>query len=120
MTSHLIDEVTGYSCSSSEIGIAESSVGRIRRTHGLKPHRIESFKVSNDPHFAEKLEAIVGLYLNPPEHALVLSDPFAIIASVKDESRRSLPVIRKKQIDITESSSVKSCRDQNPFHLHLR
>ena len=55
------------------MGISESSVGRIWRAHGLKPHRIESFKVSNDPHFAEKLEAIVGLYLNPPEHALVLS-----------------------------------------------
>jgi transposase len=55
-----------------EMGISESSVGRIWRAHGLKPHRIESFKVSNDPHFAEKLEAIVGLYLNPPEHALVL------------------------------------------------
>src|SRR6266568_371386 len=57
-----------------EMGISESSVGRIWRAHGLKPHRIESFKVSNDPHFAEKLEAIVGLYLNPPEHALVLID----------------------------------------------
>jgi hypothetical protein len=55
-----------------EMGISESSVGRIWRAHGLKPHRIESFKVSNDPHFAQKLEAIVGLYLNPPEHALVL------------------------------------------------
>jgi len=56
-----------------EMGISESRVGRIWRAHGLKPHRIESFKVSNDPHFAEKLDAIVGLYLNPPEHALVLS-----------------------------------------------
>jgi transposase len=56
-----------------EMGISESSVGRIWNAHGLKPHRIESFKVSNDPHFAEKLKAIVGLYLNPPEHALVLS-----------------------------------------------
>jgi transposase len=55
------------------MGISESSVGRIWRAHGLKPHRIESFKVSNDPHFAQKLEAIVGLYLHPPEHALVLS-----------------------------------------------
>ena len=49
-----------------ETGISESSVGRIWRAHGLKPHRIDSFKVSNDPHFAEKLDAIVGLYLNPP------------------------------------------------------
>jgi transposase len=54
-------------------GISDSSVGRIWRAHGLKPHRVESFKISNDPNFAEKLEDIVGLYLNPPEHALVLS-----------------------------------------------
>ena len=55
------------------VGISESSVGRIWRGHGLKPHRIESFKISNDPEFAAKLENIVGLYLDPPEHALVLS-----------------------------------------------
>ena len=48
-------------------------MGRIWRANGLKPHRVDSFKVSNDPEFANKLEAIVGLYLNPPEHALVLS-----------------------------------------------
>ena len=53
-------------------GISEASVRRIWRAHGLKPHLIKSFKVSNDPEFAEKLEDIVGLYLNPPEHALVL------------------------------------------------
>jgi len=53
-------------------GISEASVRRIWRHHGLKPHRVESFKISNDPAFAEKLEDIVGLYLNPPEHALVL------------------------------------------------
>ena len=56
-----------------ETGIPDSTVGRIRRSHGLKPHRIESFKVSNDPEFADTLEAIVGLYLNHPEHASVLS-----------------------------------------------
>jgi hypothetical protein len=42
-------------------GISPSSVGRIWRSHGLKPHRVSSFKMSNDPKFAEKLEAIVGL-----------------------------------------------------------
>jgi len=42
------------------VGISESSVGRIWRSHGLKPHRVTSFKVSNDPLFADKLEAIVG------------------------------------------------------------
>jgi len=53
-------------------GISEASVRRIWRAHGLKPHLIKTFKVSNDPEFAEKLEDIVGLYLNPPEHAMVL------------------------------------------------
>jgi transposase len=56
-----------------EMSISKASVSRIWRANGLKPHRIDTFKVSNDPQFAEKLEAIVGLYLNPPEHALVLS-----------------------------------------------
>jgi transposase len=56
-----------------EAGISESSVRRIWRAHGLKPHRVHTFKLSNDPRFAEKLEDVVGLYLNPPEHALVLS-----------------------------------------------
>ena len=55
------------------MGISKASVSRIWRANGLKPHRIDSCKVSNDPQFADKLEAIVGLYLNPPEHALVLS-----------------------------------------------
>ena len=54
-------------------GISEASVRRIWHGHGLKPHRVETLKLSNDPRFAEKLEDIVGLYLNPPEHALVLS-----------------------------------------------
>jgi transposase len=54
------------------VGISEASVRRIWHSHGLKPHRVESFKISNDPEFAEKLDDIVGLYLNPPEHALAL------------------------------------------------
>ena len=54
-----------------EVGISEASVRRLWRAHGLKPHRVETFKVSNDPSFAAKLEDIVGLYLNPPEHAAV-------------------------------------------------
>lgn len=53
-------------------GVSASSVGRIWRRHGLKPHRVTRFKVSRDPHFTEKLEAIVGLYLAPPQRALVL------------------------------------------------
>ena len=54
-------------------GVSDTSVLRVWHAHGLKPHRVETFKVSRDPKFVEKLEDIVGLYLNPPEHALVLS-----------------------------------------------
>jgi transposase len=54
-------------------GLSDSTVGRIWREHGLKPHRVETFKLSNDPAFTEKLRDIVGFYLSPPEHAVVLS-----------------------------------------------
>ncbi len=54
------------------LGVSAATVSRHWRKHGLKPHRVETFKVSRDPQFVEKLEDIVGLYLNPPEHALVL------------------------------------------------
>lgn len=54
------------------VGVSDTTVLRVWQAHGLKPHRIETFKVSRDPRFIEKLEDIVGLYLSPPEHALVL------------------------------------------------
>jgi transposase len=75
-----------------EAGISESSVGRIWRSHGLKPHRVMSFKVSNDPLFADKLEAIVGLYLNPPEHALVLSVDEKSQIQALDRTQPGLPL----------------------------
>ena len=53
-------------------GISEARVRRIWRAHGLKPHQVRTFKLSRDPQFTEKLEDIVGLYLHPPEHAVVL------------------------------------------------
>jgi len=56
-----------------EVGIGHDSVGRIWRTFGVKPHLTEGFKLSKDPMFAEKVRDIVGLYLDPPEKALVFS-----------------------------------------------
>jgi transposase len=73
-------------------GISESSVGRIWRAHGLKPHRVESFKISNDPEFAAKLEDIVGLYLDPPEHALVLSVDEKSQIQALDRTQPGLPM----------------------------
>jgi transposase len=54
------------------LGVHSSSVSRHWRAAGLKPHIVRGFKVSRDPNFVEKLEDIVGLYMSPPEHALVL------------------------------------------------
>lgn len=53
-------------------GVSDTTVLRVWKAHGLKPHRIKRFKVSRDPKFVEKLEDIVGLYMSPPENALVL------------------------------------------------
>ena len=86
-----------------EVGISEASVRRIWRAHGLKPHLIKSFKVSRDPEFADKLEAIVGLYLNPPEHALVLCVDEKSQIQALDRTQPGLPL--KKGRGQTTSAS---------------
>src|SRR5262249_49476677 len=53
-------------------GLSQTAVARIWRAFGLQPHRVESFKLSKDPQFVEKVRDIVGLYLNPPDPGLVL------------------------------------------------
>lgn len=73
-------------------GLSEASVRRIWHAHGLKPHLLETFKVSNDPQFCEKLEAIVGLYLNPPEHALVLCVDEKSQIQALDRTQPGLPL----------------------------
>ena len=54
-------------------GISASAVRRIWKAHGLQPHRYRQFKLSNDPNFVDKLRDVVGLYVDPPAHAIVLS-----------------------------------------------
>lgn len=74
------------------VGLSEKSVRRIWQKHGLKPHLARTFKVSNDPEFAEKLEAIIGLYLKPPEHAIVLSADEKSQIQALDRTQPSLPL----------------------------
>jgi transposase len=74
------------------LGCSDSLVQRVWRDNGLKPHRTKTFKVSNDPQFAEKLVDIVGLYLNPPEHALVFSCDEKTQIQALDRSQKSLPM----------------------------
>jgi len=76
------------------LGTNATAVARIWRAHGLKPHRVESFKLSNDPRFIEKLEDIVGLYLDPPEHALVLCCDEKTQIQALDRTQPGLPMKR--------------------------
>ena len=73
-------------------GISEASVRRIWHAHGLKPHRVRTFKLSRDPEFSEKLEDIVGLYLNPPEHAIVLCADEKSQIQALDRTQPGLPM----------------------------
>ena len=72
--------------------LSEKSVRRIWHKHGLKPHLSRTFKVSNDPQFAEKLEAMIGLYLNPPEHAIVLCADEKSQIQALDRTQPGLPL----------------------------
>ncbi len=74
------------------MAISKRSVQRIWAAHGLKPHLVKTFKLSNDPKFADKLHDIVGLYMNPPEHALVLSVDEKSQIQALDRTQPGLPL----------------------------
>ena len=73
-------------------GVSHASVARIWDAHGLKPHRIETFKLSKDKHFVEKLTDVVGLYLNPPDKALVLCVDEKSQVQALDRTQPGLPM----------------------------
>jgi len=75
-----------------EAGISVSSVQRIWRTHGLQPHRVRQFKLSNDPQFVAKLRDVVGLYVDPPAHAIVLSVDEKSQIQALDRTQPGLPL----------------------------
>ena len=76
-----------------KVSISEASARRIWHAPGLKPHLIKTFKVSRDPECADKLEAIVGLYLNSPEHARVLCiDEKSQMQQALDRTQPGLPL----------------------------
>jgi len=75
-----------------EAGISVSSVQRIWRAHGLQPHRVRQFKLSNDPAFVDKLRDVVGLYVDPPAHAIVLSVDEKSQIQALDRTQPGLPL----------------------------
>ncbi len=79
----------------SHVGIGKDAVAQIWADHDLKPWRIETFKVSNDPRFEEKLVDVVGLYLNPPSRAVVFSFDEKTQCQALDRTQPSLPMKRR-------------------------
>jgi transposase len=74
------------------VGISPSSVRRIWAGQGLQPHRVRTFKISNDPKFADKLKDVVGLYVDPPAHAVVLSIDEKSQIQALDRTQPGLPM----------------------------
>jgi len=86
---------THWSCRTmaAEVGVSPATVQRIWSQLGLQPHRVDTFKVSTDPRFAEKLVDVVGLYLNPPEKAIVLCMDEKSQIQALDRTQASLPMV---------------------------
>lgn len=81
--------------------VSHDFIKKIWHANGLKPHLIETFKLSNDKHFIEKLKDVVGLYLNPPEHALVFSVDEKTQIQALDRTQLPLPLARGKKQTVT-------------------
>ena len=75
-----------------EVGLTSGCVSDLLRRHGLKPHRVRTYKVSRDPDFVAKVRDIVGLYLDPPEHAVVLSVDEKTSIQALERTQRPLPL----------------------------
>ena len=76
-----------------KVGLSQTAISRIWRTFGLKPHRVEDFKLSTDPQFVDKVRDIVGLYLNPPDAAVVLSVDEKTQVQALDRTAPILPML---------------------------
>lgn len=114
-------------------GLSESTIGRVWKEHGLKPHLVERFKLSRDPKFVEKLRNIVGLYLSPPAHALVLCCDEKSQVQALDRTQPGLPMKRGRAgtmthdykrhgtttlfaaMDISDGTIISRCQ---PRHRH--
>jgi transposase len=88
-----------------QAGVSDTTVLRIWRANGLKPHVVKGFKVSRDPKFAEKLDDIVGLYMSPPEHALVLCCDEKSQIQALDRTQPGLPLKKGRAATMPTTTS---------------
>jgi transposase len=120
------------------LGVDHVFVHRVWRARGLQPHRVRHFKLSNDKCFAEKLVDVVGLYLNPPEHALVLSADEKSQIQALDRTQPGLPIKRGRcgtmthdykrhgtttlfaAIDMLEGKVISKCMDRHRHQEWIR
>jgi len=114
-----------------KLGIDKSMVHRVWRASGLKPHLSKTFKVSNDKKFIEKVIDVVGLYLNPPEHALVLCADEKTSVRALDRTQPGLPIVKGRlgtmthdykrngtttlfaALEMAEGSIIATCMDRH-------
>lgn len=114
-----------------KLGIDKSMVHRVWRASGLKPHLSKTFKVSNDKKFIEKVIDVVGLYLNPPEHALVLCADEKTSVQALDRTQPGLPIVKGRlgtmthdykrngtttlfaALEMAEGSVISTCMDRH-------
>jgi transposase len=94
---------THWSCRTmaAKVGVSPATVQRVWAARGLKPHLVKTFKLSNDPRFEEKLIDVVGLYLNPPEHAIVLCLDEKSSVQALDRTQPSLPMVKGRAATMT-------------------
>jgi len=131
---------THWSCRSMarQVGVSPATVQRIWSGRGLKPHLVKRFKLSNDPAFEEKLIDVVGLYLNPPENAVVLCMDEKTSIQALDHTQPSLPMAKGRAgtttsdykrhgtttlfaaLDVLTGSVIGSCMDKHRHEEFLK
>jgi hypothetical protein len=101
-------ETTHWTCAAmaAAAGVSVSSVQRIWRAHGLQPHRIRHFKLSKDPEFVDKLRDVVGLYVDPPAHAVVLSVDEKSQMQALDRTQPGLPIKKGRAGTMTHDTTT--------------
>jgi transposase len=94
---------THWSCRTMarQVGVSPATVQRVWAARGLKPHLVNTFKLSNDPRFEEKLIDVVGLYLNPPDKAIVLCCDEKSSVQALDRTQASLPMTKGRAATMT-------------------
>lgn len=81
--------------------VSHDFIKKVWHAHNLKPHLVKTFKLSSDPHFVEKLKDVVGLYLNPPEHALIFSVDEKTQIQALDRTQQPLPLTYNHRKTVT-------------------